>query len=111
MPEGDPAAWTRTQQVHSWYHKPDYYCPEPYAEYPSHMHIDLLERARGQGLGRRMMEQVMDLLRARNSPGGHLGVSILNRPALAFYLRLGFQELARVGTPTDGCVYLGQKFK
>lgn len=110
LPEGDPDAWTRTQQVHSWYHKPDYYCPEPYAEYPSHMHIDLLERARGQGLGRRMMEQVMDLLRARNSPGGHLGVSILNRPALAFYLRLGFQELARVGTPTDGCIYLGKKF-
>ena len=64
LPAGDPASWTRAQTVHSWYHQPDYFCPEPYEEYPSHMHIDLLERARGQGIGRRMMEQLMDELRS-----------------------------------------------
>jgi hypothetical protein len=66
-PSGDPAAWTRAQSVHSWYHQPDYFCPEPYEEYPSHMHIDLLERARGQGVGRRMMEQLMGELGRRGS--------------------------------------------
>jgi ribosomal protein S18 acetylase RimI-like enzyme len=108
LPQGDPAQWTRTQTVHSWYHRPDYYCPEPYAAYPSHLHIDLLERARGQGFGRRMMELVMEKLRQRGSPGAHLGVSVLNTPALGFYQRLGFRELIRVGTPTDGCVYMGK---
>lgn len=107
-PTGDPASWTRVQTVYHWYHHPDYTCPEPYAAYPSHLHIDLLERAQGQGFGRRMMEQVMDTLRRRGSPGAHLGVSILNRPAPGFYQRLGFRELIRVGTETDGCIYMGR---
>jgi len=111
MPEGDPGTWTPAQMVHSWYHRPDYFCPEPYDVYPSHMHIDLLERARGQGYGRGMMEQVMAKLHERGSPGAHLGVSIRNTPALGFYHRLGFHELARTGTATSGCIYLGKALK
>lgn len=108
VPTGDPATWTRSQMVYSWYHNPDYYCPEPYAAYPAHLHIDLLEHAQGRGYGRRMMEQVMAELRRRGSPGAHLGVSILNKRAVPFYERLGFRELIRVGTPTDGCIYMGR---
>ncbi len=107
-PQGDPSLWTRAQQAHDWYHHPDYFCPEPYEAYPSHMHIDLLERAQGLGFGRRMMEQVMAKLRERGSPGAHLGVSVLNRRALGFYQRLGFHELIRTGTETDGCIYMGK---
>ena len=110
-PQGNPATWTRSQTVHHWYHHPDYYCPEPYADYPSHLHIDLLERAQHRGFGRRMMEQVMNELRRRDSPGAHLGVSILNRPAVGFYERLGFRELVRVGTETDGCIYMGRSLR
>jgi ribosomal protein S18 acetylase RimI-like enzyme len=110
LPEGDPATWTRAQAVHSWYHQPDYFCPEPYDTYPSHVHIDLLERAQGKGHGRSMMEEVMARLRERGSPGAHLGVSVLNTPALGFYGRLGFHELVRTGTATDGVVYLGRRF-
>jgi ribosomal protein S18 acetylase RimI-like enzyme len=109
MPQGDPASWTRAQTVHSWYHQPDYYCPEPYEAYPSHMHIDLLDRAQGRGFGRRMMEEGMDALRRRGSPGVHLGVSVRNEPALGFYRKLGFRELVRVGSATDGVVYLGKE--
>jgi len=108
-PTGDPAHWSRSQTVHSWYHHPDYTCPEPYDQYPSHLHIDLLERAQGRGFGRRMMEQVMELLRRDGSPGAHLGVSLANVPAQSFYPKLGFVELLRVGEGLDGCVYLGRK--
>jgi len=106
-PEGDPALWTPAQRVHAVYHAPEYFVPEPDAAYPSHMHIDLLERAQGQGHGRRMMHDVMARLRQNGSPGAHLGVSSRNARALAFYRRLGFTELARTGTDADGCVYLG----
>lgn len=108
-PQGDPANWSRAQTVYHWYHHPDYYCPEPYEAYPSHLHIDLLERAQGRGYGRRMMRQVMQELRRRGSPGAHLGVSTRNQAALGFYARLGFRELTRVGTESDGCVYLGHR--
>lgn len=108
-PTGDPAGWTRSQRVHSWYHHPDYTCPEPYAEYPSHLHIDLLDRAQGRGYGRRMLEQVMEELRRRGSPGAHLGVSLMNEAAPGFYRKLGFRDLLRVGEGTDGCVYMGRR--
>jgi GNAT superfamily N-acetyltransferase len=104
-PSGDPATWTRAETVHSWYHHPDYFCPEPYEAYPSHMHIDLLERARGMGIGGRMMERQMAELRGRGSPGAHVNVSLQNAPALPFYRKLGFHELVS----TESSVYLGRR--
>jgi GNAT superfamily N-acetyltransferase len=82
-------------------------CPTGYEAYPSHLHIDLLVRAHGRGYGRRMLEQVMDKLRQRGSPGAHLGVSMMNTPAFGFYQRLGFRELVRVGEGQEGCIKLG----
>ena len=109
-PGGDPKRWTRVQNVYSWYHNPDYFTPEPYADYPSHLHIDLLPRAQGHGNGRRMLEHVMENLQKRGSPGAHLGVSEVNARAFGFYKRLGFQELIRVGDGKDRVIYMGKKF-
>jgi ribosomal protein S18 acetylase RimI-like enzyme len=106
-PDGDPTGWTRVRQVHHTYHHPDYFCPEPYEAYPSHLHIDLLPRAQGRGYGRRMVEQVIDTLARRGSPGAHLGVSTQNVRARGFYERLGFRELVRIGSEQDGCIYMG----
>lgn len=110
-PTGDPTQWTRLQHVYSWYHHPDYFCPEPYAAYPSHLHIDLLPRAQKRGYGRRMLEQVMAKLRERASPGAHLGVSALNTPAVAFYQRLGFSELVQAGSGNDRVIYMGRSLR
>ena len=111
MPTGDSLRWTRAQNIHVLYHQPDYYCPEPYECYPSHLHIDFLPRAQGRGFGRRMLEQVMDKLCQRGSPGAHLGVSVPNVTAPGFYQRLGFRELIRVGTGNDACIYMGKSLK
>ncbi len=105
-PEGDPSQWTRLEHVYHGYHHPDYFCPEPYAAYPSHLHIDLLPRAQGRGYGRRMLERLMGTLHERGSPGVHLGLSALNRRAHGFYQRLGFRELIRVGSG-GGVIYMG----
>jgi ribosomal protein S18 acetylase RimI-like enzyme len=107
-PQGDPEKWSRVEQVYHSYHHPDYFCPEPYTAYPSHLHIDLLDRAQRHGFGRQMLEAVMTQLRRRGSPGAHLGVSMLNTAAMGFYQKLGFKELVRVGTGRDGCVYMGK---
>jgi ribosomal protein S18 acetylase RimI-like enzyme len=106
-PQGDPAAWTPLERVYHAYHHPDYFCPDPYASYPSHAHIDLLPRAQGRGYGRRMMDALTDSLRRRGSPGVHLGVTELNARARGFYAHIGFRELTRTGSGTDACRYLG----
>jgi ribosomal protein S18 acetylase RimI-like enzyme len=58
-----------------------------------------------------MLEQVMERLRRRGSPGAHLGVSTVNAPAIGFYQHLGFRELARVGSGRDGCIYMGKSLR
>lgn len=107
-PHGDPAGWTPAQHLYYRYYVPEYFRPEPYDEYPSHLHIDLLPRVQGCGYGRRMMEQLMDLLRRAGSPGVHLGVSARNTRARGFYGRLGFRELA-TGSGREGIVYMGAR--
>ena len=64
-----------------------------YAEYPAHMHIDLLPRVQGQGLGRQLIETLAAALRDRGVRGLHLGVSLENPGAIAFYHRVGFETL------------------
>jgi ribosomal protein S18 acetylase RimI-like enzyme len=110
-PTGDAEGWTRVQRAYHVYHHPDYFCPEPYDQYPSHLHIDLLESAQGRGFGRRMLEELMGEMGRRGSPGAHLGVSLINTRAIGFYERLGFYELARAGTGIDACIYLGKELR
>ena len=106
-PSGDSASWTRIESVYDCYHNPDYFCPNPYENYPSHLHIDLLGRARGQGHGRRMIEKMLRRLRDRGSPGVHLGMSAINEPAFGFYVTLGFEELTR----RDDTIYMGMRLE
>ncbi len=63
------------------------------AAYPSHLHIDLLAEVRGAGWGRRLLERLLDELRAGGSRGVHLGVSVANERAIGFYEHVGFVEL------------------
>jgi len=62
-------------------------------DYPAHLHIDLLPRLQGQGLGRQLIDRLVDALRARGVPGLHLSMDAANTGARAFYDRLGFTEL------------------
>ena len=67
---------------------------EPYGDaYPAHLHIDLLPELQGQGWGRRLIDRLIEALRARGVTGLHLVASTDNSGALAFYRRLGFTEL------------------
>ncbi|MDT0342797.1 GNAT family N-acetyltransferase [Streptomyces litchfieldiae] len=81
--------------------------PEIAAEYPAHLHIDLLPQGQRQGLGRQLMETLFAALRERGVPGVHLGMTPLNTNARAFYDRIGFTELTAADAgPTQ---YLGHR--
>lgn len=74
------------------------------ADYPAHLHIDLLPRAQGGGNGRRLIETLLDALRARGVVGVHLGVAPENTGAIGFYEHLGFRALPSA----PGAVLLGR---
>ena len=66
--------------------------------YPAHLHIDLLERAQGQGQGKLLMHNLWTRLRQFEVPGVHLGVSKKNAGGIAFYQKLGFELLEDYGS-------------
>ncbi len=98
--DGAPAA-TPDGELVGLLHAPPTASDDVVREYPAHLHIDFLERARGRGLGRRLVEGQLDALRARGIAGCHLVVAPDNANAIEFYRHLG---LAVVGPADDGIV-------
>jgi len=73
--------------------------------YPAHLHIDLLPRLQGQGIGKRMIERVLAQLAAMGAAGVHLTVGQRNERAVRFYRAYGFTELERHGAPFDVVIF------
>ncbi len=68
--------------------------PDPvWADYPAHLHIDLLPAAQGQGWGRVLMDTFFARLRLMGVPGVHLGVATANPRAVGFYAWMGLHVL------------------
>ena len=69
--------------------------PAQLQDYPSHLHIDLLLRAQGHGLGHVLMARILAALQGGGSPGVHLTMAATNARAAKFYQKLGFTVLVR----------------
>ena len=103
-PRGDQAHWTEDQKIYYQIHHPNLTFLETLQPYPSHLHIDLLSRAQGQGNGKRIMDVLLTALRYEGSPGVHLGMYIRNTRAFHFYTRLGFHSVEEV----EDVLYMGK---
>jgi GNAT superfamily N-acetyltransferase len=64
--------------------------------WPAHFHVDLLERARGLGAGRRLVQRWLESLQDRGVHGCHAQTFAENTGALAFFEATGFR---RFGEP------------
>lgn len=79
--------------LYALYH-PEKLLQPRFPEFPSHMHLNVLPSAQGQGHGRALIDTICDALRAAGSPGVHLGVRRRNERAQAFYAHIGLELLA-----------------
>jgi ribosomal protein S18 acetylase RimI-like enzyme len=100
-PGDDTDHWEGSDWVRRTVHHPFLELPPVLKPYPSHVHIDLLAEARGQGIGRHLMQTIMEELARLGSPGLHLQVSPKNAAAQAFYRNLGFVPLSSPDLPSD----------
>ena len=66
-------------------------------DYPAHLHIDLLSRAQGKGLGRQLFEAWTLLAAEAGASGVHLGVSKRNLNAIQFYEHMGMKRQEDAG--------------
>jgi ribosomal protein S18 acetylase RimI-like enzyme len=91
------------------FYAPHLHFPEEWSiQYPSHLHIDLVARAQGRGLGTTMIQTLLSELRRQGSAGVHLEMGLNNVKALKFYEKMGFKELQRDEKEED--LFLGLKF-
>lgn len=88
-------------------HTPSPAPDEVVRDYPAHLHIDLLERIRGTGTGRALVERNLAALRALGAPGLHLDVAATNVNAQAFYRHLGFEAVL----PRGGSLFMGMRLR
>jgi ribosomal protein S18 acetylase RimI-like enzyme len=59
--------------------------------WPSHLHINLLQTARGTGVGVGLMENWFGQLKQSSSPGCHLGTLVENTRGVSFFEKMGFK--------------------
>lgn len=67
------------------------------ADYPAHVHMNLLPRLRGQRIGTRLLQMWIDQARAAGVTGIHLGANAGNVGGVAFWTRSGFVPLRTIG--------------
>ncbi len=103
-----PEAWTPDQTRAYQIHHPHPAPRRVVAGYPSHLHINLLPRLQGQGIGKQLMDAWLDRVAAEGSPGAHLGVAATNLRGLRFYRAYGWDEL-QLGLPDLGSIFFGLK--
>jgi GNAT superfamily N-acetyltransferase len=72
---------------------PDTNPPELVARYPAHIHMNLLPRLRGHGVGRALTERWVAGARAAKVKGIHLGAGASNTGGRAFWAKVGFTPL------------------
>ena len=95
-PSGEPrAGWSDDQYMSYRIHHPSGTASAIAQPFPAHLHINLLPRLRGRGVGRRLMERWLSAVRDMGSRGAHLAVGAANHRAIRFYRACGFSELAQ----------------
>ena len=81
------------RQAIEWIHRPPQPASELAGRCTSHLHINLLPRLQGRGIGRRLMHTLITQLRAQGSRGLTLDARLENHRGAAFFRRVGFTEV------------------
>jgi ribosomal protein S18 acetylase RimI-like enzyme len=91
LPDGPPA--NRDEVMSELLHHPERLLVPSLADYPAHLHIDLLPHVQRAGWGRKLIHTLLDALRDAGVPRIYLSMLATNTAAGIFYERLGFHLL------------------
>lgn len=64
-------------------------------EYPAHLHIDILPEYQHMGIGKKLMQALLNYLKNAGVKGVMLTVSASNKNGIAFYEKCGFTAVSR----------------
>lgn len=108
-PQGDPALWDADQKRISAIHHPKRAPAFLIERFPAHIHMNLLPRAQGRGIGTALLDRWMENARANDVKGIHLGANVDNHGGIRFWSSRGFVpvELPQ-GLVSETTVWFGQ---
>lgn len=91
LPGGEPG--TPDAVMTEYLHHPELIGHPAVADYPAHLHIDLLPGYQGHGYGRALLNTLFAALAEAGAERVHLVMSTANTGARAFYDRMGFHQI------------------
>ncbi|MFJ7244646.1 GNAT family N-acetyltransferase [Kitasatospora sp. NPDC098652] len=91
LPAGEPT--TPDEVMTALLHRPERMLVPEVADYPAHLHIDLLPDYQGRGHGRALLTELFAALAGAGAARVHLAMVTANTAARAFYDRMGFHEI------------------
>ena len=101
--------WTADQKRSYAIHHPKITPSAVVSKFPSHLHLNLLPRLQGQGVGRSLLNAWLHMARTLGAEGVHVGVNEHNEHALRFWSRHGFSGKSIDDTSlASGTVWLGK---
>jgi len=108
-PEADQDSWTADQRRAFMIHHPAQTPSIVVQKYPAHLHLNLLPRLQGRGVGAKLFDDWRLLAAARGATAIHVAVNHGNARAVHFWRKLAFMELALDGLPQGRTVWLGRE--
>ncbi len=94
--------WTADERLYNKIHRPQTPPTAVSQNFPAHLHLNILPRAQGQGAGRRLFDIWCNAMRSQGAKAAHLDVSMHNPRALAFWQKMGFEEIDHQVYPRSG---------
>ncbi len=91
--------WDHDQRMSYLIHHPTRTPSRVVQDFPAHLHVNLLPRLQGRGLGGALIDRWLEVMRRAGAMGAHLGVGVANQRAIGFYRHHGLAELRPSGDP------------
>ncbi len=108
-PAGDPSLWDADQQRISAIHHPKHAPAILVERFPAHIHMNLLPRAQGKGVGTALLDRWLENARANGIKGVHLGANSGNHGGIRFWSSRGFVPVELPpGVASETTVWFGQ---
>ena len=101
------ADWNEDQYRANAIHSPFIIPDSIVADYPAHLHMNLLPRLQRQGWGSRLLTTWLTSARAQGVEAVHLGAGRANEAGVRFWMKSGFQDLG-ITDKTSRTIWLGQ---
>ncbi len=106
--EADAPAWSPDQRRAFMIHRPAATPAAVVQPYPAHLHLNLLPRLQGRGIGTKLLDRWTGLANARGAKALHVAVNRANVGGASFWRKMGFTDLALAGLPGGRTLWQGR---